>query len=98
MKSQSEIITEICVIGGSPGRHFEVPLWSVGDDKKMTSQACSSSVLCRNGVDVERFRACRIAFSPNVNGDKCLFSSGECYRYCGRPLVSLRSQNIRQMR
>ena len=37
MKSRLEIIAEIWVIGGLPGRHFEVPLWSVGDDKKMTS-------------------------------------------------------------
>ena len=31
-------------------------------------------------------------------GDKCFFSSRECYHYCGRPLVSLRSQNICRMR
>ena len=31
MKSRSEITAEIWVIDGSPGRHFEVPLWSVGE-------------------------------------------------------------------
>ena len=67
MKSRSEITAEIWVIGGSLDRHFEVPLWSIGDGKKMISRGCPSSALCHNGVDVDRFRACRIAFSPCIN-------------------------------
>ena len=55
------------MICGSPDRHFEVPLWLLGDDKKMISRGCPSLVFCRNGVDVERFRAFQISFSPYVN-------------------------------
>ena len=55
------------VIGGLPGRHFEVPLWSVDDDKKIISRGCPLSILYRNSIDVDRFRACQKAFSPYVN-------------------------------